>query len=212
MFDRYSKLLGQFANKQLTFPVTPNPAGAAKMAMLLQLEHSQWWSEEKLLTSQLKQISSLLQYLYKESPFYKQRIDDAGLDLSTQTLRYEDFQQLPILSRQNIQTAGKNFFTTNVPTNHGNLSEIKTSGSTGRAVEILGTSLSNFFWECCFIRDYLWHDEDLSKSLAAIRWADDKLGMFPGLKKPTWASAFKDCFPTGSGYFLHISTPIKTYP
>src|SRR3546814_7058214 len=70
-------------------------------------------------------------------PFYRQRFAEAGVDPAA-AVTWGSIARLPILKRSDLQGAGEAIKTTALPKSHGRRHDIETSGSTGRAVRMLG--------------------------------------------------------------------------
>jgi hypothetical protein len=80
------------------WPVLSSPAH--------QLEDSEWWPPEKLLAHQLYQIQNLIDRAQTTVPFHKERLAPfAGWPPGALTL--ERFRDIPIMSRVEVQSAGK---------------------------------------------------------------------------------------------------------
>ena len=65
------------------------------------LDESQWWPEEKLREYQQEQLSNLLEYVYKNVPYYRDVFKRRGLtpqDFNS----IEDLKKLPILSKEDV--------------------------------------------------------------------------------------------------------------
>ena len=61
------------------WPAVPDPRGTALLAILFQLEQSQWWSVERLLDRQLHQFGLLLNHAHRTVPFYRERLKQIGI-------------------------------------------------------------------------------------------------------------------------------------
>ena len=71
-------------------------------------------------------------------------------------------RELAPLSRQQLQAAGEDFFSVQVPRGHEPVGEVTTSGSTGEPVKMKKTGVGRLFWAACTIRDHLWHGRDFT--------------------------------------------------
>ena len=115
----------------LAWPALPGGQGAAILALLGQLERSQWWSPEQLRARQLEQAALLLSHAVATVPFYRDRLAAIGFD-SERGLTAEHWSRLPLLSRTDIQEAGDALLSTQVPQQHGRIYRLSTSGSPAR--------------------------------------------------------------------------------
>ena len=194
--------------REIGFPVIHQGVTATIMAVLQQLEETQWWSSEKLLSSQMKQISTLLEHAYRTAPFYKDRLSEAGIRQS-QALAATDLLGLPPITRADLQESSEEMLSSRIPGSHGKVSPITTSGSTGAPVHLSHTSIDSLFWDAFTLRDHQWHQRDFKGSLAAIRWRSDKHGMAPvGVEQEDWGSPVNQVYESGKGYFLNSASDI----
>ena len=60
------------------------------------LQESQWWSKEQLEEYQLQQLSTLLQHVYENVPYYHRIFDERGLK-PKDIQDFTDLQMLPYL-------------------------------------------------------------------------------------------------------------------
>jgi phenylacetate-coenzyme A ligase PaaK-like adenylate-forming protein len=61
------------------WPALPSPYAARVLAVLFQLEHTQWWSAEELASRQFHQLKRTLCHAYETVPFYQTRFDASDL-------------------------------------------------------------------------------------------------------------------------------------
>lgn len=132
------------------------------------LERSQWAGPELIAASQFSHLGSLATHAAMHSPDFARRLDEAGL-------RPEDLaepgalQQLPVLTRRSLQSAGDGFFCSGVPPGHGEVRETRTSGSTGEPVVVRRTGVNRLFWQAMTMRLLRWHRYDQAGRLCTIR-------------------------------------------
>lgn len=144
---------------------------ALTTALTKRLEHlemAQRMSSAAIFHSQLQQLALLVEYCALHSPYFAQRLEEAGLT-ARQASTAEGFKQLPLLSRRQLQEAGDALYCKAVPENHGAVNTTQTSGSTGEPVVIRKTGLNQLNWLAANLQDHLWHKRDFSKRLCAIR-------------------------------------------
>jgi len=150
------------------WPALPSQHGAALLSLLFQLDETQWWAPERLMEHQLLQLQALLRHAWETVPYYRMRLGAAGyrpdgaLDLA-------GWRSLPLLTRRDIQNAGKTLTTLRLPPEYAPTMEVQTSGSTGQPVKVVGTQLDALKWEAMTLREHLWHRRDASGRLAVIR-------------------------------------------
>ena len=149
------------------WPGVPGPEAASLLALQFQLERSQWLSSERLSALQYRQLESLLQHAYSTVPYYRERWH--GIYDSKQPFAPEKFYELPILKRREVQARFESLSSTGIPSNHGGVSESRTSGSMGMPIRVLKTSLTQLLWEAIVLREHSWFQRNLGGKLAAIR-------------------------------------------
>ncbi|MGH8671293.1 MAG: hypothetical protein ACREUA_04550, partial [Burkholderiales bacterium] len=138
------------------------------LALQYQFQRSEWWSAEELLKHQFRELESLLAHARSTVPHYAERYAALPAD-SHKDLTPEGWARLPLLTRNDIQTAGERLHSRAVPKDHGAVYEVNTSGSTGRPIKALVTDVTRFFWNAFTLREHLWHGRDLGGKLASIR-------------------------------------------
>jgi phenylacetate-coenzyme A ligase PaaK-like adenylate-forming protein len=143
-----------------------NPIDALK-ALVEQLGRSQWASPGDLVSSQFRHVDLLADYCNRHSPFFAMRLRRAGL-APTDLADPAGFEQLPVMTRRDIQSAGEDLFCREVPPGHGHVTETRTSGSTGEPVLVRRTAVNGLFWNAMVMRDLVWHRRNLSGRLCTI--------------------------------------------
>jgi len=177
--------------------------------MQYQLEQSQWWKPEEIQTQQFRQLEHVIDHAYQTVPYYQDSFKSAGFLPGKCSLR-EAWSQLPILKREEIQQAGDALVSDSIPEQHGKTFTIWTSGSTGRPINVMGTGLTRHFWQAFTLREQLWHDRDLSKRLAVIRYyADDKAPAPDGVSTQVWGPATGQVYDTGPCEILSLASTIE---
>lgn len=186
----------------IRWPAVPAPPGAALLAMQYQFEQTEWWAEEALRQSQLRQLSRLLRHAYDTIPFYRSRLEAAGYHPDTPELTSDWFSSLPLLSRTDVQSQGDALVSHKTPRDHGGILRSATSGSTGRPIRCSSTQLTGLFWQAFTLRDHLWHNRDFNGHLASIK---------AGLENASlqgWGPPADTVFHTGTAAGLDIRADI----
>jgi phenylacetate-CoA ligase len=165
----------------VAWPAIPNQAAANILALLQQLEQSQWWPQRKLLDKQLAQFAVLAAHAYHHSPFFRARFDQRGLDVN-QPWSAGSFGKIPLLTRAELMQEIAQINCRAMPREHGAAHEVQTSGSTGQMISVLRTEVSQLFWLALAMRDHLWHQRDFSATLAVIK------AMTPSMDDPQIAA------------------------
>jgi phenylacetate-CoA ligase len=191
------------------WPAVPNAQTSRMLAVLFQLEQSQWLSPEALLERQTRQIGVLLRHACETSPYYRRRLAEVGLT-AADVRGPDEWRAIPLLTREDWQNAGADLYSAAPPKEHGLGGRLYTSGSTGKPVMVVNTHLTQLFWNAFTIRDHLWHRRDFSGKLAAIRFVSGE-GCDPpdGRVGANWGPATADVVRTGPSATLHIKAGVE---
>jgi phenylacetate-CoA ligase len=192
------------------WPALPSQRGAALLALLYQLEETQWWSAERLAEHQLLQLQALLRHAWETVPYYRMRLGAAGyrpegaIDLA-------GWRALPLLTRRDIQKTGKSLASLKLPPEYAPTIEVQTSGSTGQPVKVAGTQLDALMWEALTLREHLWHRRDPSGRLAVIRAnAPGLAGAASVTMLEDWGPPASHVFETGPAAAMNFSADVAT--
>jgi len=184
----------------VAWPALPGPGAAQLLALLFQLEHTQWLDAGALRERQLCQLSAVLRHAVETVPFYRERY--SGRWSAAEPLTWDAFRGLPLLSRQDLQTAGASMTSSSPVARHGPVVEARTSGSTGMPVRVLRTALDGLFWNAFTLRDHAWQRRHLGGKLCAIRQ-----GMTEG-QDDNWGAATRDLVRTGPALTFPVGRDI----
>ncbi len=188
------------------WPPVPSPQGATLLAMLQQLERTQWFSAEKLAQLQWRQLKKIIEHGYANVPLYRERFSAFGRSF-LRRLDEESFGMLPLLRRADVQQAGAALAASSVPSDQLPLGEVHTSGSTGMPIKAQTTARTRLFWNALTLRDHAWHRRDLGGKLAAIRFAPTGVAVFPaGAAYPNWGAPVSLALRSGPSALLNIRT------
>jgi phenylacetate-CoA ligase len=200
---------GRSVLPELAWPAIPEPRTARLLAMLFQLEQSQWWPETVIRRYQFQQLALVLRHAFKTIKFYRDRMLAARIKPG-QPIDPDAWARMPILTRADLQRLGPEIVSKAVPKHHGSVGSLLSSGSTGRPVIGHTTGVTRLMWSVLSLRDLLWHRRDLSLKLAGIRWfATDKAMPPQGLRQEHWGSDSALPFRTGRGVALNIKSTIR---
>jgi len=197
-------------NSQLSsvvWPALPNRQAAARLAVLQQLEASQWRSPEEIRRQQFRQLNRLLAHAARTVPFYRRRLQEAGLT-GERAVTPEDWLRMPLLTRRDIQGSGSDLHSKKLPAQHGKTFINSTSGSTGTPVSILTSGINQMFWEVLTLREHLWHKRDLKATMAAIRRIPKGAAYPEGLKQSGWGGSVSRIFASGPIHALEIEASV----
>lgn len=191
------------------WPAVPNVQAARMLAILYQLDQSQWASPEEIRDQQARQLKLLVHHAYHTSPYFRHSLEEAGLALDS--LRSEeDWRRIPLLTRDRWQLAGKDLYSQAPPPEHGSAGQLFTSGSTGKPVMVVTTALTQLFWNAFTVRDHLWHERNFNGKLAAIRFVGGNACDPPhGRTGSNWGPAAAGILRTGPSATLHIKASVS---
>lgn len=178
----------------------------AAVALLRTWDLTERLDPTELELRQMVELGQLRDHACATVPFYADRRGIYSADPLTPAI----WQDLPILTRSDIQAAGPTLNTAALPADHGDSGEVVTSGSTGQPVCILTTSLASLYWMAITLRDHEWHQRDLTGRLAAIR--ADLHAAIPeqGQVNPNWGVATAGVYETGPCGLLSIRLDVGT--
>ena len=192
----------------ISWPAITGNEAAQLMAMLYQLEQSQYWSAEQIANAQFLQLNQLLPFAVKYSPFYAALYQQLS-GCTNQPLTDKLWQTLPIISKAQLQQAGEQVRCSPLPEYHQVNSKITTSGSTGQPLSVITTNFSQLFWQALTLRDHFWHQRDFNNTLAVIRSPQSKPLKDGTSNSDTWGSPATLFGETGKSYFISIELNVK---
>ncbi len=171
---------------EVAWPTVPGAGATGMLALLFELERTQWLDPDSLARHQRRQLAQVLGHARRTSPFYEAYLAGVDLDDTTQA-----FAELPTLSRATVQDAGDALSSRQVPADHGDVVHYASSGSTGRPLRVRGTRLNDLWWRALSLRDHLWQQRDFSGKLAVIRTR------IRDRTAPSWGAPTAGVFETG---------------
>jgi phenylacetate-CoA ligase len=192
----------------IRFPAVPGPVAARRLAVQYQLALSQWWTPAQIAELQHAQLRRLLAHARRAVPWYRKRFEERGLELP-ETLTPDFVRELPVLTRDDIQTAGAELHARKSPAAHGRVSKAQTSGSTGRPVEFLRTGVTRLLWKAFSLRDHEWHGRDPLQKACAIRWLTGAAARPGGVTRARgWGPVVDEVYDAARSVALHVATPL----
>jgi len=152
----------------LVWPKMSQPMDAQALALQFQFQQSERWPAERILAAQLRQASNLIGHAKVQVRFHRPRLAETpvGADLTP-----EAFRTIPLMSRSDIQDAGSDLFPRTMPYGHGKPYPVRSSGSTGRPIEVRGNDMTALFMRAMTMRSHLWHERDFRAKSVDIRTA-----------------------------------------
>lgn len=146
----------------------PAPTGELESRMLAlqyQFEQTQWWPVERLRALQLAQFNQVFRQAVATVPFYRERFASWQSGIPS----WEQYRDLPVSTRREIQLAGDSIHSAAPPATHGALVTTQSTGSTASPLVTRGTAWTQIMWHALLLREHVWHARDLRGKLAAIR-------------------------------------------
>lgn len=184
------------------WPAVVRPDHATFLALQYQLERSQWLPPSELQVLQYRQLDSLVRHAFETAPFYRWHWH--GAYEPGKPLTQEDFARLPLLKRAHLQESFDELRSARLPSEHGQVHESRTSGSTGMFVRTLKSDLVEMWWRALTLREHLWHRRDFTGKLAAIR-----IGL-EDQEAEGWGPATEPIFASGRSAGLSISADVAS--
>ena len=199
------------------WPAIPQSPAAALLAVIHQLEQSQFMSAEQLAQVRRPQVEALMDHAGAHLPFWRSRLRAAGLDPETRipaALSLAEWNSrwssLPILTRTDVQELGEQLWARQLPAGHGAVAESVTSGSSGRPVRIIRSTLDYFYWQAFQVREHVWRGRDLSGSFLTILRDESRKQMDGQVhlrRMADWGSPTSVVWPTGPSFLLDYRAP-----
>jgi len=171
-------------------------------ALAVEFDRTQWLTPEQIESRQLRQFGRLLQFASTHSPYYTTRFAACGAEVADID-SYAAFRKLPLLTRQEIQSADEDFFCANLPDDQGKTGETQTSGSTGEPVRVRKTGISQLFLQAFSLRNHDWDQVPFNSRLTTIR-----PGKGAYREQPNWGPPHAFMFDTGPAQIIPITTPL----
>jgi phenylacetate-CoA ligase len=194
----------------ITWPALPAGPGAALLALLFQLDGTQWWPAERIAHAQRRQLAALLDHARAQVPFYAARLPAALPDPNEAAGFEAAWREIPMLTRDEIQAADVDdaMLADALPPGHGEYREVFTSGSTGRPVRAVRSQVWELVWSAFTLRDHLWHRRDLTGTMAVIRESGHGKAAYPeGDSQQGWGFSSAGLFESGRLASLNVTTP-----
>ena len=192
------------------FPAVPQGAAASMLAVLHQLQHTQYLSLDAMQALQFRQIEALAAHIDRAVPHYGLSLRRAGIRPGL-TITEAAWRNVPILTRTAVQEAGAALHARDVPQGHGSIAFATTSGSSGRPVTIRKSALSRFYWQCFTLREQDWHQRDL-RLLRMTLLRDDQRGdnaSDPLRRSDNWGEPISTIYQTGPAILLDYRADVS---
>lgn len=191
------------------WPMKSGKAAPAMLALQHRLEQSQWLDAQQILQHQMSQLGPLLAHAYRTVPFYRDHYHVHAFRPQA-VLTPENWGNVPIVARKQIQEAEASMVSQAIPASHGKTHRITTSGSTGMTITVSATEVSNYFWRAFTLREHLWHRRDFRGKMAVIRRVAPTQALPPhGELHPGWGASVNMVYPSGPLALLNITASVE---
>jgi phenylacetate-CoA ligase len=162
---------------------------------------------EALLLGQSSQLTRLLRWAGRHSPFYQRAgwLGDIFRDLNRRPAAFWDiWRRIPILAKADLRAHGERINADTIPKNQLPIEVVHSSGSTGIVVEVRTTAITRTVWNALTVREHVWRRRDFSKRMGVIRYRPVGDRDACGRDVPSWGSPVEDLFRTGPASYIHI--------
>lgn len=167
------------------------------------LEKTQWMGPDELAAYQRKTLAKVLRHAYETVPFYRDRL--AVLFDKDGTIGWDRWDDVPLLTRSDIQDHGEALISRAVPASHGAAHATQSSGTSGSPIEVKLTMTHEVARAAAGARLLDWHGVDRRGKLATIRPLAAGEAAYPdGERVETWPE-FQDQL-SECGPFLRLNS------
>jgi phenylacetate-CoA ligase len=145
--------LHAFLTRTVIAPLWARWEGSPYLRHYRRLRRTQYDDPAAIQARQWKAVTAMLRHAHATVPFYRERLDRAGL--SPEDVRNADhYRAVPVLTKADIRSAGAALLSTHFERDR--LHRKKTSGSTGVALEIFTDEASLQWKRACTLRADEW--------------------------------------------------------
>src|SRR5258708_15503544 len=134
-------------------PLWARREGSPYLRHFKRLQQTQYEPPEAIEARQWAAARSLLEHAYATVPFYRQRLDEAGVR-PIAIRNFEDFRQIPVLTKSDLRSHQSSLISRAYSRDGLHLKQ--TSGSTGVAVEVFVDEAAQQFKRACTLRSDEW--------------------------------------------------------
>ena len=190
----------------VVWPAVPGQQGVILATLLAQFEQSQWWPLAAIEEAQLSQLGVLIEHARRHSAFHAERLPALHQGRSLQ----DCLSAIPLMRRADLQSRRSDIDCAWLPAEHGEVSTVRSTGSTGEPVAVRRSGLNIMIWMAMTLREHFWQRRDFSQSLAAIRiqLAEEDTGR-QGVSWADWGSPVNQLFASGPSFGMNLQTDIK---
>lgn len=150
------------------WPAVPTPETSQLWAAYLELNRTQWLTQEELEERQLQQLRVLLLHCFHEVAYYRRILTEIGYP-KRPIKSLADFRRLPFLTRELYHENSRDLQAKSMPQGMKPAGEGFTSGTNGVPIKVLKTNRAALWWNALYLRDLEWSNIDPAGRLAMIR-------------------------------------------
>jgi len=195
------------SNKQIEFITWPRIVNNLDLKPILkQIDESQWLKPKELEKIKYRQLYELLRYSYKNSPYFAEKLQKAGLTIES-VCSPEGFKKIPLLTRQEIQENIETLACKEIPKSHCPYGYTSTSGSSGIPLKSIRTSINQLFFYAYRMRNHIWYKRKYTETLATIK---SGMGLKQPICSPSWGQPVSLFYKTGDAHAIPVKIDIKT--
>lgn len=152
-----------------------------------------YWSPNKLLEHQNRNLRRIVAYAYDSVPFYHRKFKEVGIK-PNDIRSVEDLKKLPLLRKTDIRSNANELVSTNF--NKNSLRTRSTSGSTGQPIKIMTTKSEDDIKKVKHIRANVWCGQKARERWVTITAPTNfdgatKFQRRIGIYAPTFVSVFE---------------------
>lgn len=172
------------------------------------LMQSQYFAPEEIAAQQRHQVEQLVRFARQNVKFYRKRLD--VLFNWRDEFDFSRWQEVPILTRQDLLTQDSSMEAKVIPQGHGPVLKTIGSGSTGTPVETLHNGLIAWAAKASFFRSCAWHSLDYRRNF--FSWGVTTVPE-PGVQayqvNGPWGPAWLPQSAQGKSYGLSHLQPVE---
>lgn len=144
--------MNSFISRNFIYPVLEVFRDEPMRRCLKELDRTQWYSRDQFLESQWKKLSFLIDYCYRNVPFYKRKFDEAGI-IPTDVRSLDDLPKLPYLSKNDVKFHSDELRS---KAYHGKIEHCHSGGTLGKPLNFVRDSLSSAYIRASELRGLSW--------------------------------------------------------
>jgi phenylacetate-CoA ligase len=168
------------------------------------LAHTEWQPSDKLARYRDGLLKRLVIFASTQSPFYRERLKPLFRNGPDPNLAA--WSEIPVLRRAQLDTEIDRINAIEVPAEVGEVSIMRTSGTTGGRLTFRTCMLARIAAECMMFRHYCWHDLDFAAPMASVRFYSSGKRSYPdGITDQCWSAVS----PGGAHHTLDVREPVE---